>query len=367
MNAEKTKESAETPEDEKSRVEIVSYKNVENIIRSMSESLIVISQDGIIEFVNAATCALLGYEEREIVGQPVEKIIAEEEQQLRFKGSGIEDLIKKGAFQNVEKAYLSKNGRKIPVLLSVSVMRNDDGRIQGILCAARDITERKRAEEQAQGLFRDFLNAQEAKNERICLEIHDGVIQTLVSAFQYLQTLESTLAEGTSARQLALRASALLKQAIQESREVINGLQPATLRDLGLVATLRQELRQLEQETGLQIDFKADAIKLPADIEIGLYRIIHEAITNARKHAYRRITDVKRIRVAIACAEGKLQVEVQDWGRGFNPDKPDLAPGMQGFGLYSMRKRAELLQGVCHIQSSPGQGTIVCVEIPLRH
>jgi PAS domain S-box-containing protein len=366
MNVEKTRESVETPEDGKSRAEIVSYKNVENIIRSMPESLVVVSLDGIIEFVNAATCALLGYEEREIVGQPVEKIIAEE-QQLRFKGSGIEDLIKKGAFQNVEKAYLSKNGRKIPVLLSISVMRNDDGRIQGILCAARDITERKRAEEQAQGLFRDFLNAQEAKNERICLEIHDGVIQTLVSAFQYLQTLESTLAEDTSAKQLALRASALLKQAIQETREVINGLQPATLRDLGLVATLRQELRQLEQETGLQIDFKADAIKLPADIEIGLYRIIHEAITNVRKHAYRRITDVKRIRVAIACAEGKLKVEVQDWGRGFNPDKPDLAPGMQGFGLYSMRKRAELLQGVCHIQSSPGQGTTVCVEIPLRH
>jgi len=364
MNGKKTKESAETPEDEKLRAEIISGEYAGNIIRSMSESLIVVSLDGIIEFVNAATCVLLGYEERKIVGQPVEKIVVEE--QLRFKGSGIEDLIKNGSFRNVEKAYLSKDGRKIPVLFSGSVMRNDDGKIQGIVCVARDITERKRAEEQTQGLFRDFLNAQEAEKERICLEIHDGVIQTLVSAFQYIQTLESTLTEDTSAKQLTLRASALLKQAIQESREVINGLQPTTLRDLGLVATLRQEMRQLEQEMGLQIDFKADAIKLPADIEIGLYRIIHEAIANVRKHAYRRITDVKRIRVAIACAEGRLKVEVQDWGRGFNPDKPDLAPGIQGFGLYSMRKRAELLQGVCNIQSSPGQGATVLVEIPLR-
>ncbi|MDI6869300.1 MAG: PAS domain S-box protein [Coprothermobacterota bacterium] len=364
MNGEKAKGSAEKPEDEELRATIISGEYAEKIIRSMPESLIVVSLDGIIVAVNSATCALLGYEEEEIVGQPIEKVVVDE--QLRFKESRIENIFRIEPCQIIEKAYLSKNGRKIPVLFSSSVIRDDNGKIQGIVCVARDITERKRAEEQAQVLFRDFLNAQEAEKERICLEIHDGVIQTLVSTFQYFQALESTLTEGTSAKQLALRASSLLKQAIQESRQVINGLQPTTLRDLGLVATLRQEMRQLEQEAGLEIDFKADAIKLPADMEIGLYRIIHEAITNVRKHAYRRATDVKRIRVAIACAEDKLKVEVQDWGRGFNPDKRDLTLGSQGFGLYSMRKRAELLQGVCDIQSSPGLGTTVRVEIPLR-
>ena len=214
-------------------------------------------------------------------------------------------------------------------------------------------------EEQVRNLIRDTLEAQEAERERICLEVHDGVTQTLASVFQYLQTLETGSLEGTHARQLLLRASALVKQAIQESREVINSLQPATLRDLGLVATLRQEIRQMEQETRWKIDFKADAIRLPQDVETGLYRIIHEAITNARKHA-----DTKRLRVSIISRDEQVKVEVRDWGVGFDYNPQDVSR-RQSTGLLSMRKRAELLQGNCVIESTPGQGTVVSVEIPL--
>ena len=348
-------------EDKKSTNEIVSREYADNIIRSMTESLIVISQEGGIQTVNAATCALLGYEEKEIVGQAIGKVIAEEEEEEEEEqGSGIEDLIKKGSIRNVEKAYLSKDGTKIPVLFSGSVMCGDDGKIQGIVCVAEDITERKWVEEQMRSLIRDTLNAQEAERERICLDVHDGVTQTLASVFQYLQAMETALPEGShQARQLLLRASALVRQAIQESREVINSLQPATLRDVGLVPTLRQEMRQLEQETRWEVDFKADAIRLPVDIETGLYRIIHEAITNARKHA-----DTKRLRVRINTADNRVKVEVRDWGIGFNYN-PREASSRRGTGLFSMRKRAELMQGVCDIQSSPGQGTSVRVEIPL--
>jgi len=213
-------------------------------------------------------------------------------------------------------------------------------------------------EEQVRNLIRDTLDAQEAERERICLEVHDGVTQTLASVFQYLQALEPSTLDGTHARQLLLRASALVKQAIQESREVINSLQPATLRDLGLVATLRQEIRQMEQETRWKIDFKADAIRLPQDVETGLYRIIREAITNARKHA-----DTKRLRIRITSLADKVKVEIRDWGIGFNYN-PQNVSRRQSTGLLSMRKRAELLQGICDIQSTTGQGTVVSVEIP---
>jgi signal transduction histidine kinase len=214
-------------------------------------------------------------------------------------------------------------------------------------------------EAQVRELIRDTLDAQEAERERICLEVHDGVTQTLASVFQYLQTLETSSLESTHARQLLLRASALVKQAIQESREVINSLQPATLRDLGLVATLRQEIRRMQQESRWKIEFKADAIRLPQDVETGLYRIIREAITNARKHA-----DTKRIRISITSEDAQLKVEVRDWGVGFN-HKPSDISSRRGTGLLSMRKRAEILQGTCHIQSVLGQGTVVSVEIPL--
>ena len=213
-------------------------------------------------------------------------------------------------------------------------------------------------EEQVRELIRGTLDAQEAERERICLEVHDGVTQTLASALQYLQTLETISLESTHARQLLLRASALVKQAIQESREVINSLQPATLRDVGLVATLREEIRRIEQETRWKIDFEADAIRLPQDIETGLYRIIHEAITNARKHA-----DTKCLRIRITSVDNQVNVEVRDWGIGFDCNSGDIW-GRQSTGLLSMRKRAELLQGTCDIQSTTGQGTVVRIRMP---
>ena len=213
-------------------------------------------------------------------------------------------------------------------------------------------------EEQVRNLIRDTLDAQEAERERICLEVHDGVTQTLASVFQYLQALESGTIDGIRARQLLFRASALVKQAIQESREVINSLQPATLKDLGLVATLRQEMRRMEQETRWKIDFKADTIRLPQDVETGLYRIMHEAITNARKHA-----DTKHVRIRISLRNDQVKVEVKDWGVGFYYNPQDVSR-RQSAGLLSMRKRAELLQGTCDIKSTIGQGTVVSVEIP---
>ena len=225
-----------------------------------------------------------------------------------------------------------------------------------IAALKRDLSHK---EEQVRDLIRDTLDGQEAERERLCLEVHDGVAQTLVSAFQYLQTLEANSLDGTRTRRLLLRASALVKQAIQESREVINSLQPATLRELGLVATLRQEIRHMEQENRWKINFKADAIRLPQDVETGLYRIIQEAITNARKHA-----DAKHLRIRITSADDRVKVMVRDWGVGFNYNTPDTAR-KRGTGLLGMRKRAELLQGTCDILSTVGRGTVVSVEIPV--
>jgi len=212
--------------------------------------------------------------------------------------------------------------------------------------------------EEVQALIRETIDAQETERERICLEVHDGVAQTLVAAFQYLQALEATLPDDTKGSPLLAKATAQVKQAIRESREVINSLQPATLSDLGLVATLRQELKRLGQETGLKIDFKADAIRIPRDIETGLYRIIHEAVYNARKHS-----NTKHLRVKIHSEGDQLKVEVKDWGKGFDQRYLDRAR-RRGTGLFSIRKRAELMKGACEIQSTLGEGTTVHVKVP---
>jgi len=210
-------------------------------------------------------------------------------------------------------------------------------------------------------LAKASIDAQETERERICLEVHDGVAQTLASAFQYLQALENTpLYQMPEAKQLITRAVALIRQAIQEARDVIESLTPATLRDLGLVVTLRQELKQFEKETGCKVEFEADWPRLAKDTEIALYRIVHEAVANVRKHSNSR-----RMRIELSGTDGRLVAQVKDWGVGFNLKQHDLAATSQSTGLFSMRKRAELLGGTCAIRSTPGKGTEVRVEVPI--
>jgi len=234
------------------------------------------------------------------------------------------------------------------------------GELTGALLEVRDLRQRlSYKKEQVQYLIKSTLEAQEVERECIGLDIHDGVTQTLTGAFLYLQTLQAVLPEDNHIRQLFLKTYGLVKQAIQELREVINGLQPATLKEFGLAATLGQEIRELEQELGWKIDFEADVPRLHGDIEIGLYRIIHEAITNVKKHA-----NTQRLRIRLNSADDKVKAEVRDWGVGFICNSPDVI-GRHNSGLLSMHKRAELLQGTCEIRSIPGLGTAVLAEIPI--
>jgi len=142
---------------------------------------------------------------------------------------------------------------------------------------------------------------------------------------------------------------------------MINSLQPATLSRLGLVSTLRQEMHDLSTEIGGKIDFKADSFRLSKELEIALYRIIHEALTNARKYAH-----TNRVRVELKQSDKEVVVQIKDWGAGFELSSSWLWASRQGTGLLSMQRRAELIGGICHIESSPGSGTTVTVKVPIK-
>jgi PAS domain S-box-containing protein len=119
----------------------VSKEYVDNIFKSMIDTLIVASPDGTIRTVNHAACALLGYREEELTGQPIKIIFAEDGERA------FEELIKFRLMKNTEYTYMTKDNRKIPVLISSSVIYSSDATPQGIVCVAVDITERKHAEE----------------------------------------------------------------------------------------------------------------------------------------------------------------------------------------------------------------------------
>ena len=127
----------------------VSKEYVQNILTSMNETLIVLSPQGHIQTVNQAACDLSGYKAEELVGESAAKIFGEIEgrnttqKKLNHK-SEIEKLVQQQFIKNNEKTFLGKDGREIPVLFSASAMLDKDGNVQGIVCVASDITERKR-------------------------------------------------------------------------------------------------------------------------------------------------------------------------------------------------------------------------------
>ncbi len=151
----------------------VSKDYVDNIVKSMVDTLIVVAPGGTIQMVNQATCDLLGYEKDDIIGKPVEMIFGEERH--TDGRTVINDLIEKGFVSSLEKTYLTQDGTKIPVLFSGAVMREGDGRVQGLVCLAHDITERKRAEETIQQMaYYDMLTGLPNRtllNDRLTLEL----------------------------------------------------------------------------------------------------------------------------------------------------------------------------------------------------
>lgn len=232
----------------------------------------------------------------------------------------------------------------------------------GSALAVADLRERlAEKERQVASLLKSTLEAQDAERERIGLDLHDGVAQTLAAAYQYQQLLENrSELQDPAVRSLLLKTGSLVQRAIREVREVIGALRPAVLDEDGLVPTIRSDVESLRALCGWEIGFEADRVALPSSHETALYRIVHEAIGNARKHSR-----TSRLDVRVSRNGDSVVVEVRDYGLGFNPSRPRPDARGRRVGLLSMRRRAELLGGRCDVESVPGSGTTVRVIVPL--
>jgi signal transduction histidine kinase len=208
---------------------------------------------------------------------------------------------------------------------------------------------------------RQRLAAAEGERSRWARELHDDTLQSL-SALRI-----SLSAARRSPDNLAAAvgdAVGQLEEAITNLRALITELRPAALDELGVKAAIealaeRSARRDIEVDVSVEltVDRGSDRPRLTEDIEIALYRIVQEALTNAVRHGQAR-------RAVIEIREGPAAVEVlvRDDGRGF-----DTSGRSDGFGLLGMRERVALLGGELAIRSSPGQGTTVSARLPVAH
>ena len=233
----------------------------------------------------------------------------------------------------------------------------------GALENARLYAELARHERQLRELVGKLLDAQEEERRHVAYDIHDGLTQVAIAAYQHLQTFAEDHPPGTPVEEGELdRALALTHRTVSDARQVIAGLRPTALDDFGLAATIRQELAPLQTE-GFEVHYTENLgeRRLPAQIETALYRVFQEAMTNVRKHSHAR-----RVEVSLTRRAARVMLEVRDDGRGFEPRSvPEAAGPGERVGLSSMRERISLLGGRLDIQSRPGEGATVSAEVPV--
>jgi two-component system sensor histidine kinase UhpB len=215
--------------------------------------------------------------------------------------------------------------------------------------------------ERVRMLSRQVLAAQEEERQRIARELHDETAQSLTSLLIGLRVVEKS----TTPQELASRVAELRGQTgrtLEEVRKMALDLRPSTLDDLGLVAALQWYTDDLARRTQIDVDFEACGLetRLPDDVEVVVYRIVQEALTNVVKHA-----NATRVQVSVARGNGIVSASVVDNGCGFNLESIRRARE-RGLGLFGMQERVGLVGGSFRITTQPGQGTRVAISIPLQ-
>src|SRR5258708_2309194 len=236
------------------------------------------------------------------------------------------------------------------------------GQVLGYVGTCMDRSERKRVETALHQLSGRLLELQDDERRRIALELHDTTAQNLAVLSMNLHAVQDYIL-GIKPRKALLESLSLAERCSQEIRTLSYLLHPPLLDELGLVSALRSYTAGYTQRTGIQTELKIDEIgRLPRDVEITLFRIIQEALTNVHRHSGSSKAEIRIIR-----DPREVHLQVTDFGRGVPPESFDLINegASLGVGIAGMRERARQLGGQLRVGSS-GSGTTISANLPLR-
>lgn len=247
-----------------------------------------------------------------------------------------------------------------------NAIREPVGGISEVQHLQLELTEMARKVQAAQEGLHDYIGAitaaQEEERLRLARELHDDTIQAVIALKQRVQLAQKSVKD-QNGRQPLKELETLAEQTVENLRRMTRALRPIYLEDLGLVTALEMLARETSQSNSLQVDFhqSGEEQRLSREVELALYRIAQEALSNVVRHS-----KAKRADVGIAFGHKEIKLEVGDDGVGFQmPKSPtDFAPGGH-FGLLGMRERAELIGARLEVRSGAGTGTRLSVRLPL--
>jgi signal transduction histidine kinase len=206
--------------------------------------------------------------------------------------------------------------------------------------------------------LRKLVRTQESERQLMACEIHDGVVQYITAALLQLESIDLARLSAAESQALLDKAAMLLRSAVADARRVLSGLRPPILDEQGITAAIPYLIEEICRPGGIEVAFSSDLPpeRLDPLVEGTLFRIAQESLHNIIRHS-----GASRATIDLRSTSDRVRLVIRDLGRGF-----DLAlVSDDHFGLTGIRKRAELAGGHADIQSAPGVGTTVLVELPI--
>lgn len=305
--------------------------------------------------VNNAAVKHYGYNRKEFQEMTILDIRPEEDHETVRK-----DVQKKDNNQhssNKEWRHIKKNGDVIYVNITGSDIDYFGNQYRLILI--NDITEQKKAEEM---VLASLVEGENKERARIARELHDGLGQYLAAANMNLDSVQKDIDKLTDRKQEQFKKGLnLLRHAVNETVQISRNLLPRVVDDYGLALAIESLVDSYSSNTESKITFyqNIDGLDLDRKIELNLYRIAQEALSNAVKYS-----EATKINVQLIQDELDLILSIDDNGRGFDPTAKDFSSGL---GLQTIKTRTGALGGEFELDTKPGKGTFIHIIVPIKN
>ncbi|MBV2235449.1 MAG: PAS domain S-box protein [Sterolibacterium sp.] len=331
-----------------------------------------LDRDGVIQRINQTELDMLGYRREEVVGKiNVRQLLTPDG--LRIFQKNFAKQLTGADVLNVEFEMIRKDGSTLPVLVKSTSLRDHKDNYLLSRTVIVDLTEQKRAEtllresrEQLRELTRHNDSIREIERKHLARELHDefGQMLTLLKMhISLLQTQFDTLPELVDKTE---EMRILVERIIGMIRNIASALRPASL-DLGLSGALEWLAADFARNTGLTCNYSGpeQEPQLDETTATAIFRIVQESLTNVARHA-----EASRVNIRLYQDRDTLHLHISDNGRGFDVGQVTAERknfGLIGMlGLLGMQERINMLQGHFQVSSTPGHGTHIHIELPLK-
>jgi PAS domain S-box-containing protein len=365
------------------------------IVESSDDAIISKNLHGIVTSWNSGAQRLFGWTAEEAIGKPITIIIPPE---LRDQETVILKRLQAGErIDHFETVRQTKAGQRIYVSLTISPVRDDSGKVIGASKIARDITDRKRLEEQLREAYAEIetrvsertlelvrkneeltiqsevvrelsgrlLRMQDEERRRIARELHDSVGQLLTAINMNITKVKKEKDQLSPVAQNSVEENTkLVEQVSTEIRTMSHLLHPPLLDEVGLESAIAGFIEGFRQRSKIDVQLIIDPgfDRLSPELEIAVFRVVQECLTNVHRHS-----GSKTALIRLTKKHGCVHLEVSDEGKGIPLEKQDHlnSPGAMGVGVRGMRERLRQLGGVLQVDSS-SNGTTVTATLPIE-